>query len=150
MNTTPITVETTVKAPIEKVWEYWHSPDHIEKWAFASDDWEARDAENDVRVGGKFKTTMAAKDNSAKFDFTGVYTAVTDQKLIEYNMDDPDGDASQPNGASGRHVKVEFIETPDGVKIIETFDPENENPVEMQRDGWQAILNNFKKHTESN
>lgn len=137
MDKTPITVEATVKAPIAKVWEYWNSSEHIEQWAFASDEWEAHGAENDVQVGGKFKTTMAAKDKSSSFDFAGVYTAVTEHKLIEYDMDD------------GRHVKVEFIEVPDGVKIIESFDPENENPEEMQRSGWQAILDNFKKHTEN-
>lgn len=132
----PITIETTVKAPMSKVWEYWNTPSHITKWAFASDDWEAPNAENDLRVGGKFKTTMAAKDGSTSFDFTGVYTVADEHKLIEYDMED------------GRHVKIEFEDTPDGVKIIETFDPENENPEEMQRDGWQAILENFKKYVE--
>lgn len=133
----PITVETTVEAPIEEVWEYWNEPKHIMKWAFASDDWEAPAAENDLRVGGKFKTTMAAKDKSESFDFTGVYTEVIDHELIEYTMDD------------GRKVKVEFEETPSGVKVTETFDPENENSEEMQRAGWQSILDNFKKYTES-
>lgn len=134
----PITVQTTVKAPISKVWDYWNKPEHIVHWAFASDDWEAPAAENDVRVGGKFKTTMAAKDKSSSFDFTGIYTVVKEHELIEYDMDD------------GRHVKVEFSETPDGIKLVETFDPENENPLEMQRSGWQAILNNFKKYVEGN
>jgi uncharacterized protein YndB with AHSA1/START domain len=133
-----ITVETTINAPIEKVWEYWNEPEHITGWAFASDDWEAPAAENDLRVGSKFKTTMAAKDKSASFDFTGVYTAVKEYQLIEYDLDD------------GRHVKVEFTEVPGGVKVVETFDPENENPDEMQRSGWQAILDNFKKYVESN
>jgi uncharacterized protein YndB with AHSA1/START domain len=133
----PITVQTVVNAPIEKVWEYWNSPEHIPGWAFAQDDWEAHSAENDVRVGGNFKTTMAAKDKSASFDFGGAYTAVEEHKLLEYDM-----------GDSGRHVKIEFEETPEGVKIIETFDPENENPEEKQRFGWQAILDNFKKYTE--
>lgn len=138
MNKEPITIETVIKAPIEKVWDYWNKPEHIIKWAFAQDDWEARDAENDVRTGGKFKTVMAAKDKSAQFDFTGVYTEVTEHKLIEYDMDD------------GRHVKVEFSETPEGAKVVETFDPEQENTEELQRKGWQAILDNFKKYTESN
>lgn len=132
-----ITVEAIVAAPVEKVWEYWNKPEHIVKWAFASDDWEAPSAENDVRVGGTFKTVMAAKDKSAGFDFVGTYTAVEEHKLIEYDMDD------------GRHVKVEFLQLPEGVKITETFDPEHENPEEVQRQGWQAILDNFKKYTEA-
>jgi uncharacterized protein YndB with AHSA1/START domain len=132
-----ITVQTLVDTPIAKVWEFWSKPDHITQWAFASDDWEASGAENDVRVGGKFKTVMAAKDKSTSFDFTGTYTNVVENKLIEYIMDD------------GRRVKVEFTETPEGVKITETFDPENENPEDVQRSGWLAILDNFKKYVES-
>ncbi len=138
MNTNPITVETVVNAPIEKVWEYWNKPEHITKWAFADDSWEAPEAENDLKTGGKFRTKMAAKDGSTRFDFTGVYTSVEEHKLIEYEMD---GD--------GRHVKVEFVTTPEGTtKVIETFDPEQENTEEVQRSGWQSILDNFKKHTE--
>lgn len=138
MNKTPITVETIVNAPIEKVWDYWNQPEQITQWAFASDDWEAPHAENDIRTGGKFKTTMAAKDKSESFDFTGIYTAVNEHELIEYDMDD------------GRHVKVAFLQVPEGVKVTETFDPENENSEELQRSGWQAILDNFKKHVENN
>lgn len=137
MNKNPITVETTVKAPISKVWEYWNKPEHITKWAFASDDWEAPAAENDLRVGGAFKTVMAAKDKSTSFDFTGIYTAVEEYKRIEYDFGD-------------RHTKITFTEVPEGVKVIETFDPENENSEELQRGGWQAILDNFKKHVENN
>lgn len=133
-----ITVETTVKAPISKVWERWSKPEHITKWAFASDDWEAPAAENDLRKGGKFKTTMAAKDKSQSFDFGGTYTAVQEHKLIEYDMDDR------------RHVRTEFTEVPEGVKIVQTFDPEGENTEEMQRSGWQAMLENFKKYAEGN
>jgi uncharacterized protein YndB with AHSA1/START domain len=132
-----ITVRTNVKAPIDKAWEYWNKPERITHWAFASDDWEAPTAENDVRVGGKFKIAMAARDKSSAFDFTGTYTAIKENELIEYDLDD------------GRHVKVEFVQSPDGVKITETFDPENENPEEAQRAGWQAILDNFKKYVES-
>lgn len=134
---TPITVQTVVDAPIEKVWEYWTAPGHITKWAFASDDWEAPAAENDVRAGGRFKTVMAAKDKSASFDFTGTYTAVKERERIEYDMDD------------GRHVKVEFVQLAEGVLVRETFDPESENPEEKQRGGWQAILDNFKKYAGS-
>ncbi len=133
----PITITSDINAPVEKVWEYWNKPEHITKWAFASDDWEAPFAENDIKEGGKFKTTMAAKDKSTSFDFEGVYTAVKEYELIEYDMSD------------GRHVKVLFEQAPNGVKVTETFDPENENPEEMQRSGWQSILNNFKKYVEN-
>jgi uncharacterized protein YndB with AHSA1/START domain len=133
-----ITVQTVVNAPVEKVWECWNRPEHITGWAFASDDWEAPAAENDLRVGGRFKTTMAAKDKSASFDFGGVYTRVKEHELIEYDMDD------------GRHVKVEFAESHQGVKITETFEPEDTHPENVQRSGWQAILNNFKKYAEAN
>jgi uncharacterized protein YndB with AHSA1/START domain len=133
----PITVQATVSAPIDKVWQYWNNPEHITDWAFASDEWEAPSAENDLRVGGRFKTVMAAKDKSASFDFAGSYTAVIQNKLIEYDMDDK------------RHVKVEFDQTPQGVRIVESFEPEYKNPKEMQRTGWQTILNNFKKYVEN-
>lgn len=151
MNKNPITIQTTINAPIEKVWECWNNPEHITKWAFVSDDWEAPFAENDIRTGGKFKTVMAAKDPSASsgqarasFDFTGTYTNVDEHKLIEYDMEKA---ASEP---APRHVKVEFTETSEGVKVVETFDPENENSEDIQRSGWQAILDNFKKYTENN
>jgi uncharacterized protein YndB with AHSA1/START domain len=132
-----ITVETIVNAPIEEVWKCWNEPEHIKGWAFASDDWEAPKAENDLRTGGTFVTTMAAKDGNVSFDLKGAYTEVKDNELIEYTMED------------GRKVKIVFEQTPNGVKIVESFDPENENPEEMQRQGWQAILDNFKKHTEN-
>lgn len=138
MNTSPITIQTVINAPMSKVWDCWNEPKHIEQWAFASDDWEAYGAENDLRSGGKFKTTMAAKDKSFSFEFGGTYTAVTEHALIEYDMDDM------------RHVKTEFTETAEGVQVVQTFDPEQENSTEMQREGWQAILNNFKKYVEDN
>lgn len=139
----PITIETIVNTPIETVWDAWNKPEHITKWAFASDDWQASNPQNDLRTGGKFQTTMSAKDKSASFDFGGVYTNVEDKKLIEYDM------TKAPNEENARHVKVVFKETPDGVKITQSFDPENENPIEMQQTGWQAILDNFKKYAES-
>ena len=132
-----ITVQTVVNAPMEKVWECWNKPEHITGWAFASDDWEAPAAENDLRIGGKFKTTMAAKDKSASFDFAGVYTNVKNHKVIEYDL------------ADTRHVKVEFMELPEGVQVTETFEPENTHPEKMQRSGWQTILYNFKKYVEA-
>lgn len=138
MSTNAITIEAVVAAPLEKVWAYWNEPQHIVKWAFASDTWEAPEAQNDLRVGGKFKTVMAAKDKSARFDFTGTYTALIEHSLIEYDMDDK------------RHVKVFFMKTPTGSKVTQTFDPESENSEELQRSGWQSILDNFKKYVESN
>jgi len=132
-----IIVSALVKMPIDKVWEYWIKPEHIMRWAFASDEWEALAAENDVRVGGKFRTVMAAKDKSARFDFAGTYTAVKEKKLIEFDMDD------------GRHAKVQFLPLPDSVQITTTFEPEDVNPPEMQQSGWQAILNSFKKYVEA-
>ena len=137
MELKPITVEATINAPIEKVWERWTVPEHIMKWAFASDDWEAPAAENDVRTGGRFKTVMAAKDKSTSFDFSGTYTSVTEHERIAYDLDDQ------------RRVEVMFKETPEGVVVTETFDPEHENSPEMQRAGWQSILDNFKKYAES-
>lgn len=134
MNT--ITIQTTINAPLAKVWECWNDPKHITQWAFASDDWEAPEAENDVRVGGVFRTRMSAKDGSASFDFGGTYTRVDENAHIGYTMDD------------GRKVSVDFAETPEGIQIIQTFDPENENPEDTQRTGWQAILDNFKSYVE--
>lgn len=131
-----ITVQTVVHAPLEKVWETWTKPEHITQWAFATDDWEAPHAENDLRTGGRFKTVMSAKDKSFAFDFTGSYTQVQDKRLIEYTIDD------------GRKVSISFTEVPEGVKITQTFEAENTNSEEKQRGGWQAFLDNFKKHTE--
>ena len=133
----PITVETRVKAPVAKVWEYWNDPEHITGWAFASEDWEAPDAENDLRVGGQFRIAMAAKDKSAGFDWIGTYSALEENRLIGYVMGD------------GRHVQITFEETPEGTQVTETFDPENLHPPEFQRAGWQAILENFRKYVES-
>jgi uncharacterized protein YndB with AHSA1/START domain len=134
----PLNVEVLINAPLEKVWEFWNKPEHITKWAFAQDDWECPHAENDLKVGGKMLTRMQEKGSDVGFDLVATYTAVEENKLIEYDMED------------GRHVKIEFNETPEGTMIVETFDPENENPEEMQKSGWQAILNNFKKYTEAN
>jgi uncharacterized protein YndB with AHSA1/START domain len=138
-----ITIKTAVNAPITKIWEYWSRPEHITNWAFASDDWEAPEAENDLREGGKFKTRMQAKDGSMGFDFTGVYTSVKKHALIEYNMD------KAASETVSRHVKIEFKEAPESVGITITFDAEKENPIKMQREGWQAILDNFKKYVEN-
>ncbi|CAD0006072.1 SRPBCC family protein [Flavobacterium chungangense] len=133
-----ITVKATINSSIQKIWEFWTSPEHITKWSFASPDWHTPYAENDLREGGKFKSTMAAKDGSMSFDFGGEYTLVKQNESIEYIMDD------------GRKVEISFNEIPNGVEIIESFDPETQNPEEMQRGGWQTILDNFKNYAENN
>ena len=137
-NRTSITVETNVNAPVEKVWETWTDPSHIMEWNSAIDTWHTPRAENDLRVGGKFSARMEAKDGSIGFDFGGTYDEVVHHKRIAYTMSD------------GRKVEVDFQPNGSQTKVIETFDAETENSVELQRDGWQAILDNFKKYTESN
>lgn len=132
-----ITVETEVNAPVKKVWDYWTEPAHIVRWNFASEDWECPRAENDLKVGGKFNIAMSAKDKRAGFDFEGTYTRVEKFKRIEYTMGD------------GRTVIIEFTPTPGGTKITETFEMETTHSEDQQRSGWQAILDNFKKHVES-
>ena len=134
---TVITIEAEVNAPIEKVWNSWTSPEHIVQWNHASDDWHCPKAENDVRPGGKFSSTMAAKDGSFSFDFRGIHTAVKENSLIESEMGD------------GRKMKIAFENKGDKTLITESFEAEGENSLELQRGGWQLILNNFKKHTES-
>lgn len=133
-----ITVEVLVNAPVEKVWEYWTSPNHITKWNFASDEWCCPHAKNDLKVKGKFNVRMEAKDKSVGFDFEGVYTLVENFHKISYKMPD------------NREVKIEFLKQENKTKVIETFDAETENSLEMQKEGWQSILNNFKKYVEEN
>ena len=133
-----ITVECTVNAPVEKVWKYWTEPKHIMNWNNASPDWHTPKSENDLKVGGKFSSTMAAKDGSMSFDFWGIYTTVIPNEKIEYTLGDE------------RKVKIDFSQTEKGVKIVESFEAESENPVEMQKGGWQAIMDNFKEYTEAN
>ncbi|MGZ5218841.1 MAG: SRPBCC family protein [Chitinophagaceae bacterium] len=135
---TVITVENTINAPVQKVWEFWSKPEHITKWCNASDDWHTPRAENDLRTGGKFVSRMEAKDGSFGFDFGGVYDEVRNNEYIEYTMSD------------GRKVKITFSANGNTTKVVESFDAETTNPVEMQRGGWQAILDNFKKYTEAN
>lgn len=131
-----ITIKCDIKVELNKVWELWTDPKHIVKWYFASDDWHAPYAENDVSVGGKFKTTMAAKDGGFSFDFEGIYTAIILFQKIEYTLPD------------GRSVITNFIEKNNRTEITETFDIEKTNSAEQQKSGWQAILNNFKKYAE--
>lgn len=135
-NPTKITVQTTVKAPVEKVWKYWNEPQHITQWSFASEDWHAPSATNDLRPGGKLVVRMEAKDGSAGFDFSGTYDVVSEPKEITFTLDD------------GRKVDVVFTAQGDETLIVETFDAESSFPVEYQQAGWQAILDNFKRHVE--
>lgn len=135
---TLVTVKTNVGAPVKKVWDYWNTPGHITKWNNASEDWHSPRSSNDLRVGGKFLTRMEAKDGSMGFDFGGVYNRVTPLEYIEYTIDD------------GRKVKVAFTANGQSTDIVEEFEAEGTNPVEMQRAGWQAIMDSFKKYTESN
>lgn len=131
-----ITVKTLVNAPIEKVWDSFTNPAHITGWYFASDDWHAPYAENDLQTGGKFKTRMEAKDGSFGFDLEGVYSLVEPFKSFRYALPD------------GRKVIVTFESQGNTTAVTEEFDPESQNPHEMQQQGWQAILNNFKRYTE--
>ncbi len=138
MNKTKITIETTVSADAKKVWDYWTKPEHITKWNFASDDWHCPSASNDMRVGGKYSARMEAKDGSFGFDFEVIYDEVIEHKKIRYSMTD------------GREAITNFEKLGSKTKVSTTFDAENENPVEMQKIGWLAILDNFKKYVEAN
>lgn len=138
MELTKVTVEATISADTNKVWEYFTKPEHITKWNFANDDWHCPRAENDLHVGGKYSARMEAKDGSFGFDFDAVYDEVIDQKKLTYTMGD------------GRQATTTFEDLGGTTKVTTTFDAEGENDVEMQRAGWQAILDNFKKYAESN
>ena len=138
MNKTKITIETMISADVRKVWDDYTKPEHITKWNYASNDWHCPSAENDLRVGGKLKSRMEAKDGSTGFDFEAIYEEVIDHKKISYIMTD------------GRQAITNFENLGSKTRVTTTFDAENENPVEMQRTGWQAILDNFKKYVESN
>ena len=131
-----ITVEATVAAPIEEVWRAYTTPDDIKHWNAASDDWHTTAATVDLRIGGAFSSRMEAKDGSMGFDFAGTYTDVVKHKLIEYSFGD-------------RTAQVEFADSPKGVMVRVTFDSESSHSIEQQRDGWQAILNNFARHVEA-
>jgi uncharacterized protein YndB with AHSA1/START domain len=138
MDKQKINIEATINASLAKVWQYYTEPKHITQWNNASDDWHTTRAENDLRQGGKFLYRMEAKDGSFGFDFGGVYDEVKANELIGYTMDD------------GRKAKIVFASADDRTKIVIDFDAETENPIELQRDGWQAILDNFKKYVQTN
>jgi predicted 3-demethylubiquinone-9 3-methyltransferase (glyoxalase superfamily)/uncharacterized protein YndB with AHSA1/START domain len=135
---TTVTVEAVVAAPAEKVWHMWTEPAHIMQWNNASDDWHTPHAENDLRTGGAFLSRMAARDGSMSFDFSGTYDNVEQYRHIEYTI------------ADGRRVWITFTASGDETIVTETFETENMHSAEMQRAGWQAILDNFKKHVETN
>ena len=137
-NSTRITVQAVIQAPVEKVWNYWIEPEHITKWCFASEDWHAPTAENDLRPGGKFVTRMEAKDGSAGFDFGGTYDVVKEHEEISYTLGD------------GRKVDIRFTAQGNETKVVETFDAEGTHSLEQQQAGWQAIMNQFKHYTEQN
>lgn len=138
MEATRVTVEAIISADVNRSWEYYTNPEHITKWNAASDDWHCPKAENDLRVGGTYRARMEAKDGSVGFDFEAVYDEVIDRKKISFTLTD------------GRNSTVEFEELGPNTKVTTIFDAESQNPIEMQRDGWQAILNNFKNYTELN
>src|SRR5687767_13675463 len=133
-----ITIGATVNAPVEKVWQFWGAPEHITKWNSPSPDWHTPYAENDLRTGGKFTSRMEAKDGSFGFDFGGTYDEVKKHETIRYTMGD------------GRKVRVDFKGEGNRTRVTESFDAETANSAEMQKTGWQAILDNFKKYTENN
>jgi uncharacterized protein YndB with AHSA1/START domain len=132
-----ITVETTVNADLDTVWEAFNNPADIKQWNAAQDDWHTTESAVDLREGGRFKSRMEAKDGSVGFDFEGTYTRVVPRQAIEYRMSD------------GREVQVSFVERDGEVLVKETFDAETENAPEMQRQGWQAILESFGRHVEA-
>ena len=138
MNSSKIKIEATIAAAPKTVWTYWTKPEHITKWNFASDDWHCPKATNDLKVGGKYSARMEAKDGSFGFDFNVIYDEVIDQKRLSYTMED------------GRKVSTDFQDLGNKTKVTTVFDPEKQNSEEMQKNGWQAILNNFKKYVEQN
>jgi uncharacterized protein YndB with AHSA1/START domain len=134
---TKITVRAAIDASLKKVWKFWTDPEHITQWNHASDDWHTTHASNDLQIGGKFLSHMAAKDGSMGFDFEGTYTKIELHESIEYVM------------ADGREVKISFSKKGNETVVDETFDAENTHSIEMQQAGWQAILDNFRKYVES-
>ena len=132
-----ISIETIVNSPIEKVWNCYTLPEHITQWNFAHPSWHCPAASNDMRVGGIYNARMEARDGSFGFNFEAIYTELTPNKSFTYRMGD-------------REVHVRFESFNGGTKLRVIFDPENENPIEMQRGGWQSILDNFKNYTEAN
>lgn len=138
MTSKKITIKATVSADKQKVWDYYTKPEHITKWNFADPSWHCPSATNDLKVGGRYVARMEAKDGSFGFDFEGIYNQIPEYEGFTFTMPD------------NRVVQVAFKEVDDQIEVTVTFDAESQNPVEMQRQGWQAILDNFKKYTETN
>lgn len=136
MARTKITVEVNIAAPVDKVWKAWNDPKAVMAWNAASPDWHTPKAEIDLRPGGRFGFRMEAKDGSAGFDLGGTYEEVVPNEFLSYSLDD------------GRAVEVDFVDRGGKTHVTETFEAEGENPLEMQRQGWQAILDSFKRHVE--
>ena len=137
MSSSKITVQATINADAKKVWDYYTNPKHIIHWNFADPSWHCPTAENDMRIGGTYKARMEAKDGSFGFDFEAIYSSIIEGKNFTYEF-------------GGRTASVQFNNLGKQTEVVVTFDPENENSVEMQKSGWQAILNSFKKYTENN
>jgi uncharacterized protein YndB with AHSA1/START domain len=131
-----ITVEAIIEAPIDIVWNFWTKPEHVQHWNFASPDWHCPKATSDFNVGGEFHYIMAAKDGSVDFDFCGTFTKILDRSFIEIFLED------------GRELNIQFESEGEHTKIIETFEPEEVNSIELQKQGWQSILNQFKQYVE--
>ncbi len=136
MDTSKITVSAKINEPLEKVWDGYTNPSHIVNWNFADPSWHCPTAENDMKIGGIYKARMEAKDGSFGFDFIATYNDIKEGEGFTYGFD-------------GRTVEVQFNDLGTQTEVIVRFAPETENPVEMQKDGWQAILNNFKKYAET-
>lgn len=138
LETEKITLTAIISADKKKVWDYYTRPEHITQWNYAIDTWHCPAASNDLRVGGRYVARMEARDGSYGFDFEGIYDEVVIGEKISFTMPD------------NRVVKVTFKQLGNQTEVTVTFDAENQNPIEIQRQGWQAILNNFKKYTETN
>lgn len=137
MTSNKITINVTVSADRKKVWDYYTAPEHITKWNFADPSWHCPSATNDLKIGGRYLARMGAKDGSFGFDFDAVYTAIRQGENFTYEF-------------GGRQATVEFVEQNGLTEVTVSFDPETENSIELQKNGWQAILNNFKKYVEAN
>lgn len=138
MNSTTITIETLISATADKVWDFYTQPEHVTRWNFATDDWHCPKAENDMKIGGRYSARMEAKDGSFGFDFEAVYDEIIPFEKIVYTIED------------GRKVITVFENLNNTTKVTTIFEAENQNPVDMQKAGWQAILNNFKRYVENN
>jgi len=138
MSMTKVTVQAMVNAPSTKAWDYYTKPEHITKWNYADPSWHCPSAENDMRVGGTYRARMEAKDGSFGFDFEAVYSELKNGESFTYDM------------ADGRQANVKFVGKGNQTEVVVTFDAETENPIDMQKGGWQAILDSYKRYTETN